>query len=333
MKPRSIPACLAAPGTSMAAVFRIACVLIAFGIAAGAGAAPGSPALGPGTHALDLVHDGLRRQYLVHVPRGHDSSRPAPVVLVFHGGGGDARFMADDRRYGWIPKAEREGFVAVFPNGFSRLPGGKLATWNAGDCCAGARDRNIDDVGFVRALLERLKRQVAVDDRRLFATGMSNGGMMAYRLACEMADVFLAVTSVAGTEAARTCTPARPISVQHIHARDDTHVLFDGGAGPDAFRDPSKVTDFTSVPETVSRWTGRNRCEGPARRQEMPGAYCEVHERCAGGVEVRLCVTDSGGHGWPGGGQARPRKAPPSKALSATDEAWAFFASRPTRQP
>lgn len=191
---------------------------------------------------------------------------------------------------------------------------------------AQARDDKVDDVGYVRALVGRLKAQVNVDSTRIFAIGMSNGGMLSHRLACEMADVFNAVASVAGTEGTASCHPSRPISVLHIHARNDTHVLFNGGAGPDAFRDPSKVTDFTSVPETISRWVARNRCAtGPVRTLQRPGAMCETYSGCDGDVKVQLCVTESGGHSWPGARTVRRGKEGAAQALSANDVMWEFF--------
>lgn len=266
------------------------------------------------------------RKLLVHLPTSYEAGRPAPLVLAFHGGGGWAEFMADDEKYGLQKKADAAGFVVAFPNGYSKLPGGKFATWNAGGCCGDARDRNIDDVAFARAVVAAIKARYSIDASRVFATGMSNGGMLSHRLACEAADVFRAVASVAGTDATTSCSPSRPISVLHIHARDDDHVLFDGGAGPGAFRDESKVMNFVSVPETISRWVQRDHCATPPRRTlDKPGAYCEAYGGCAGGVGVQLCVTETGGHSWPGAASVRRGKEAASQALDANDVIWGFF--------
>jgi polyhydroxybutyrate depolymerase len=279
----------------------------------------------PGTYRFTLEHDGLTRAYLVHVPVGYTPSEPTPVVFAFHGGGGNMELQADTN-YNIVGKADSAGFIAVFPNGYSSFPSGKLATWNAGSCCANARDKKVDDVGFVRAIVQRLPTLVNVDRTRIFATGMSNGGMLSHRLACEMADTFRAIAPVAGTDGTLTCTPARPISVLQIHAKNDTHVLFNGGAGEDAFRDKSKVAEFVSVPETMARWSQRNRCAAPPKRVlEVSGAYCEAYSQCADGVQVQLCVTESGGHSWPGVDKVRSGKEAASHAISANDVMWDFF--------
>ena len=136
-----------------------------------------------------------------------------------------------------------------------------------------------------------------IDPNRVYATGMSNGGMMSYRLACEMSDVFKVIASVAGTDNTRSCTPRNPVSILHIHARNDTHVLFTGGAGEKAV-EKTKITDFTSVADTVSKWVRLNGCATtPLRVLEKPGAYCEVYSKCPGDAQVQLCVTETGAHG------------------------------------
>lgn len=273
-----------------------------------------------------LRYDGADRSYLLQLPAGLDPARPVPLLVALHGGGGHAAIMADEARYGLAGKAAREGFVVVFPNGHSRFPRGRLATWNAGGCCGSARDSGSDDVGFIRALVAELRGRLPIDPQRIFATGMSNGGMMSYRLACEAADLFRAIAAVAGTEALAECRPSRPVSVLHIHARDDGLVRFDGGIGEAAVRDRSKMMDFVSVPETVSRWVSRNDCALPPRPSLAgPGARCETYAGCQSGTVVRLCVTEDGGHSWPGGGTVRRGADPPSQALNANDAIWDFF--------
>lgn len=280
----------------------------------------------PGDYVRSLKHDGITRSYRIHVPPQYSAATPAALLLAFHGGGGDMDYMAKDEFYGLISKADAEGFIVIFPNGYSKFRSGKFATWNAGACCANARDNNIDDVGFVRKILKQVSSELVIDKRRVFATGMSNGGMMSYRLACEMPGTFSAIAAVAGTDNTLTCAPALPVSILHIHAKNDDRVLFNGGAG-DKFRDESKVTDFTSVPATIAKWIDLNKCSGNSHPVlNKPGAYCEQYSHCKGGTAVQLCVTETGGHSWPGGSKPRADK-PPSQALSANDVMWDFFKS------
>ena len=287
----------------------------------------GSKITKSGDYSFTIQHGGLSRTYRLHVPANYDPATPVPLLVALHGGGGSMDHMANDTYYGQIRKSESEGFVVVFPNGFSKLKSGKFATWNAGNCCGGARDGSVDDVGFIRQMVANLSRQLNIDRDRVHATGMSNGGLMVYRLACEVSDVFKAVAPVAGTDNTRICNPATPVSVLHIHAKNDSHVLFTGGAGPDA-RDEAKVTQFTSVPDSVSKWARLNGCSAAPRRiLDKAGAYCEVYAPCRGNAQVQLCVTESGGHSWPGGQKPRAGE-PPSQAISANDVMWDFFNRR-----
>lgn len=286
----------------------------------------------PGDYTFSIQQDGLPRKYRVHVPQSYNAAHPAPLLLSFHGGGGDMDHQADDRNYGQISKSEAEGFIAVFPNGYSRLPSGKLATWNAGTCCALARDRQVDDVGFVKTIIANVTRQLSIDRKRIYATGMSNGAMMAYRLACEMSDTFRAIAAVAGTDNTLRCTPTQPVSVLHLHAQNDDRVLFNGGAGHQ-FRAASTVADFVSVPATVAKWVRLNGCSpAPQRVLTTAGAYCDLYAQCQGKANVELCVTETGGHSWPGGIKLRGGE-PASQALSANDVMWTFFSSRPSADP
>ena len=273
-----------------------------------------------GDYTFSLQHQGKTRQYMVHIPTSYQQHRAIPLVLSLHGGGGNMQYQATEDYYHLISKSDQAGFIAVFPNGYSRLRSGKFATWNAGICCGKARDEESDDVGFIQKVVADIKTKVNVDPKRVYANGMSNGGMMAYRLACELADTFTAIAAVAGTDGTTTCAPNQPVSVLHIHALDDDHVLFNGGSGV-----KSKThADFVSVPNTIRKWVKHNACNPtPQRVLEVKGAYCEAYGGCANNAQVKLCVTETGGHSWPGGSKVRGGAG--STALDANDLIWSFY--------
>lgn len=290
---------------------------------------PGAKIEKAGPHTFSIKHDGIDRFYIVHIPVAYNAKTPTPLVVAMHGGGGDMSLQASPDYYQLTPKAEKEGFIIAYPNGYSKLKSGKLATWNAGTCCGDARDKKIDDIGFIKKMIDQLSKQLNIDQKRIFATGMSNGGLMAYRLACELPQIFRAIASVAGTDNTTECKPGQPVSILHIHAKNDDHVLFNGGAGKDAFGDRTKVTDFVSVPATIAKWVKLNGCAAfPKRSFESPEAYCEAYANCKNGTEVQLCVTQAGGHSWPGGKKIRRGKESASAAISANDVIWNFFNSR-----
>ncbi|MEA3081007.1 MAG: polyhydroxybutyrate depolymerase [Sphingomonadales bacterium] len=280
-----------------------------------------SPLTAPGDYRFSFVHDGITREYLVHVPRSYKGGR-TPMLVALHGGGGDADFQADDSKYKLISKSEAVGFIAVFPNGYSRL-GGVLATWNAGACCGAAQKNNVDDVGFLREVIQRVERQANIDRSRVFMTGMSNGALMSWRMACEASELVRGIAPVEGTDNTAHCTPSRPVPVIEFHSLDDDHIPISGGKGVSALTD----TDFASVPSTQAKWVQLNRADPNAKRVlTVAGAHCDLHAAKPGGAPVELCLTDTGGHSWPGSGTQQGRKAP-SMAISANDLMWSFFSS------
>lgn len=281
-----------------------------------------TPMTAPGDYRFSFVHDGITREYLVHVPRSYRGA-PTPMLMALHGGGGDAGFQADDSKYRLISKSEAAGFIAVFPNGYSRFPSGILATWNAGACCGAAQKNNVDDVGFLREVIQRVEKQARIDPRRVFVTGMSNGGLMSWRMACEASDLVRGIAPVEGTDNTAHCTPSRPVAVIEFHSLDDDHIPLNGGKGVSALTD----TDFASVPATQAKWVRLDRADSnPKRVLTVAGAHCDLHPAKPGGAPVELCLTDTGGHSWPGGGTQQGRKQP-SMAISANDLMWSFFSS------
>lgn len=284
----------------------------------------------PGDYVFTFKHGDLDRYYTVHVPAGYHEKTAWPLVLILHGGGGNMTIQATEKYYHQISKSDQAGYIAVFPNGFSQFKSGTLATWNAGKCCGASRDQKADDVGFIREMIQHLKKQLNIDANKIFADGMSNGAMMAYRLACEMSETFKAIAAVAGTDNTESCAPKSSVSILHIHAKDDNHVLFNGGSGP-ASVNKSAITDYVSVPNTISKWVKLNHCEGsPQKILEVKGAFCEKYFKCKDKSEVQLCVTETGGHSWPGGRKVREGagKTPPTQAILANDVIWDFFKSK-----
>lgn len=276
--------------------------------------------LTPGDYTFEVSVSGEARTYSVHVPRQYRDQHAA-LILALHGGGGNHEIQATERFYHQISASEKYGYIVMFPNGYSRLPGGKFATWNAGNCCGAAVKKQVNDVAVIRAMIQDIQQRVRINPKRIFADGISNGGMMSYRLACEMADTISAIAAVAATDNLQPCQPSQAVAILHIHAKDDDHVPFDGGVGP---KSPAGVT-FNSVPATIQKWVGLNQSRTPAERiLEVPGAYCEIYQ--PGKAPVQLCVTETGGHSWPGGSKPRGGSAG-STALDANAVIWQFFSA------
>lgn len=278
--------------------------------------------LGSGDYDYTIKVGNLNRRYLLHVPANYNPEKNTPLILAFHGGLGNAQMMAED--YGLKEKSDQAGFIIAFPNGFSRFPSGKLATWNAGNCCGFAKESQSNEVAFVKAIINDIKIKFNIG--KIFATGMSNGGMLSHRLACEMSDTFSAIAAVSGTNNFDGCNPQKPISVLHIHGLKDDHVLFDGGCGPKCI--VGSETQFVSVPKTITDWVEKNRCNKIPQKIELnSNAYCDLYTGCVNNVQIKLCVAKDGGHSWPGTAKApNPlEKSSPSQAINANDEIWDFF--------
>jgi polyhydroxybutyrate depolymerase len=268
---------------------------------------------------------GLQRTYAVHLPNGREPAGPSALVVVFHGGGGNAANAA--RMTGMDAKADREGFIVAYPNGTGPRAD-ILLTWNAWRCCGPALDRNVDDIAFVRAMVQAISREHAIDPRRIYATGMSNGGMLAYRVGCEAADVFAAIAPVAGALDTEDCKPVERVSVIAFHGLADQHVPFEGGAPRTSFDRHARVDN--SVQYAMDFWKRRNGCEA------KPASSTKGHVRhdayaCAGGTAVELYAIEGQGHAWPGGqkGRRAGNVDEPTSEISATDAMWDFFARHP----
>jgi polyhydroxybutyrate depolymerase len=262
--------------------------------------------LGSGDHTLEIDHGGLTRTALLHIPPGYDDGVATPLVVNFHGLSSNAGQQV--LFSGMNATADAEGFIVAYPEGV-------MNSWNAGECCGVAQEQGIDDVGFVRALVEAIEAEACVDPARIFATGMSNGGFMTNRLACEASDLFAAFAPVSAALVTIPCAPARAIPTMIFNGTQDALVPYDGGL-------------FFGAQETFAFWVEASGCEGaPVTTYDEGAATCETFDSCDEGAAVTLCTIEPMGHCWPGNDFC---PFPPANSdIAANDAMWAFFAAHP----
>ena len=265
-------------------------------------------------------------------------------MFNFHGGGSDA---PTQKAYSQMDAtADRHGFVVVYPQGVPPAPGQQsLRTWNAGKCCGPAKRTDADDVGFTLAVLDDLAERTPVDKRRVYATGISNGGMMAYRLAADASKRVAAVASVAGQVEVTKFAPTRPVPVMEFHSVDDPRALYNGGLGL-PFPGTNIQNQFDSVQEGIDRWVAYDGCRKKPQtapiEQGRPGSGDEgetatrlTYAPCKQDAEVVLWKLTGSGHVWPGTPidvSGTPRGAvlgESTKIVDANELMWEFFAKHP----
>lgn len=285
------------------------------------GRLPGSPE--------DSIHtvtvDRLKRTYIVHIPSGvHE---PLPLVIALHGGGGSSEKMAN--LSGFDALSDREGFAVVYPQGVENH-------WNDGRDIQEyrAHREDIDDVKFISTVIDILSGEVAIDENRIYAVGISNGAMMACRLACELSDRIAAIAMVAGAmpvDLHGICSPSKEISVLVMNGVDDPLVLWEGGEIQAGRR---HIGVAMSVSDTVMYWVRANGCEESPSVAWLPDTHedgCSVRKETYGkgnqGTEVVLYAIEGGGHTWPGGPQyaAEGLIGKTCYDIKASEVIWEFF--------
>jgi len=282
------------------------------GQAASPGAGQAIP-VGSSSHVIDV--GGVRRTFIVYRPASLPAE--APLVVMLHGGFGSGQQA--EKSYGWNAEADRGRFLVAYPDGLNRA-------WNTGGGCCGVPGRtNADDVGFITAMVSAVERQVPVDADRVYATGISNGGIMAYTLACHTT-IFAAIGPDSATELGSCPAPA-PVSVIHIHGTADKNIPYDGGEG-----DGVAHIDGPAVPALNARWRGIDHCAAPV--VTTAGVVTTSTAACPAGRAVELITIAGAGHQWPGAtpnllAQRLLHTDPPSTALDATQVIWQFFTAHP----
>lgn len=277
-----------------------------------------------------LAFGGIRRSYTLHISDNAPKDKPVPLVLAYHGSGGDGANMAALTQ--WDAVSDREGFVVAYPDAVGK-------NWNDGRGVVTifSQMSNVDDVGFTEAVIADIERQHAIDSHRIYATGFSNGGMFVHLLAEKLSTKLAAIAPVGGGIAeplAATFKPAAPLSVFIVHGQADPFVPYAGGDV-----DISNNGRVLPTMQTVKIWTQRSMGNAKAQNGTLPDKdptdHCKVKwtRWAAGknGPEVLLYTIEGGGHAWPGGPQFLPVSVIGNvcRDFDATTSIWEFFKKHP----
>lgn len=275
-----------------------------------------------GTTTGTMELDGLERTYRLHVPEdlGDD---PAPLLVALHGGGGSAEQYA--AASGFDDVADEEGFVVVYPDGSGTGQfGDNLRTWNAGTCCGPAERDDIDDVGFVSALIDEIVQTQGVDPAQVVLAGHSNGSTMSYRLACELGDRVVAIGVQSAPLTYQDCVPDGSVGVLHIHGGQDRNVPIAGGQGTEGI----SGEDWPPVRDGVQLFADVNGCSALVENDPVDGVSRTTWDDCDDGATVVLVVVADGPHGWmrPGGDGGRGEAT--DVGFDSSAEIWAFLSGQ-----
>lgn len=270
------------------------------------------------TGSLRDAH-GVKRKYILHLPAGHPTSKPLPLVIVLHGGGQNAflgRYITGMNRV-----ADTEGFAVLYPNGSGRYRR-VLLTWNGGDCCGYSTGRKIDDSGYIADVVDHAVATGKFDPSRIYVAGFSNGAMLAYKFACEHSDKVAAIASVGGSMTGREQKPKSPVSVLIIHGTKDKHVPYTGGVGKLAKW--GYPVNRQSVQFAKTFWLTANHCQTKVSESQRD-IHNERWTKGNNGSEVQILTIAGGSHSWPGGKRVAHYGDKPYADLDASAECWRFF--------
>lgn len=268
-----------------------------------------------GESVLTLESGGLTRQYMLYIPASYDATQPVPLIFSIHGLLSNSKQQA--RYSGWNAIADAENFIVIYPQGT-----GFPSRWYSGLRLSRDDAAAVDDVGFIADIITATRASLCIDPARIYATGLSNGGGMSYRLACELADQIAAIGTVAGayTELPTPCEPSRPVPVISFHGQQDPIVPYEGGDQLEAYEqwgaDRAAYNGCAATPEafTVTAMVSGLR-----------------YLNCDDNADVVLYTIADGGHTWPGGGEEVPEfiAGKTTKDIVASELMWAFFVDHP----
>jgi len=268
----------------------------------GTGAAGGSLSTGPdggwapGKQTINTQWGGVARHYVVYVPKSYTGTSLVPLVLVIHGAHNTPAMVESWSQMD--PLSEQNGFIVAYP--------AALDCWNAGGILPGCTAAD-DDVGFLKNVVAEVESHASIDPKRVYATGISNGCIMAEYLGCQAADTFAAVGGVSGPTP-QSCPSSRPISVFYVHGTADTTI------------------PFSNAQPNVTSWATRDGCNmSPVQVYNQGSTACVVYQGCTAGVEVEFCTVTGLGHCWPEDTICAPQSGAGVSDFKASPPMWEFF--------
>jgi polyhydroxybutyrate depolymerase len=268
-----------------------------------------------------ITVDGLDRTYALNLPPNYYEAANFSLVIAMHGGGGSAQQFESTNKL--TEKANAAKFIVVYPEGVQSTGILKARSWNAGGCCDYAVAQNINDVKFISLLIDKLAATYKIDAKKVYATGHSNGGMLSYRLACELSNKIAAIAPNGCTMVAPSCNPVRAVPVLHMHSVLDQNVPYQGGLVNGTGTQGVYMPPLDSV---MNVWSLKNTCSNIAQVVVNDNKYkLTKWTNCSGNVTVQYYLTKDGGHGWPGGLPGGPNSDTPSTVINANDLLWDFF--------
>ncbi|CAH0995870.1 hypothetical protein EMA8858_01998 [Emticicia aquatica] len=265
-----------------------------------------------------ITVDGLERTYRLNLPPTYYQNTNLPLVIAMHGGGGSADQCESD--YSLTQKANSENFVIVYPEGVQSNGILRARTWNAGTCCDYAVEKNIDDVHFISVLIDELLKNYKLNPKKVYLTGMSNGAILSYRLACEIPNKITAIAAVSGPMSLKDeCKSLKPIPIMHLHSVLDQKVPVNGGTGIFG-------NTFPAVMSGLNSWSKINECKTPAKVIKDDSKYKLTQWLdCKNNAVITYYLTKDGGHSWPGAIKVRAAADEPSTVINANDLIFDFF--------
>tara|TARA_B100000497_G_C7687547_1_gene417038 strand:+ start:2171 stop:3109 length:939 start_codon:yes stop_codon:yes gene_type:complete len=277
-----------------------------------------------------IVWQGIKRTFLVHVPKNTNSNASLPILFNLHGGGGNAR-QAISATFGRFNRlADDNGFIVVYPNAINK-------NWNDGRLASSKPGQeDIDDVGFIDEIIKHLSHSYKIDHNRIYTSGISNGGFMSSRLLCDRAHVFSGGAILAATlsnDYLSRCNPLESTSVLIMNGTHDKIVPYEGGQV--VVLNKPRGKEIASTKDLIEFWKSSNNCSSTAEVLKLPNrkkfdgttVRIEEYSRCDNDVSLALFKIVGGGHTWPGGRQYLPRKmvGNTTREINACDEIVKFF--------